>query len=140
MKTLIAALGLALVASVAHADGNIVRGSDFTVIDGDTIRLRDERIRLEGPDAPESWRPRCYEEVAAAKAAKEKLEALLANQTIVMVRNGQDRYHRTLARLYTTEGTEIGELMIQSGLALRWSPGKASWRVRAQHWCPEFTE
>ena len=118
----------------------VVDGHAFVLIDGDTIALGHERIRLEGPDAPESWQPRCDAELAVGLQAKEKLRTLLGDNEIIVNRDGVDKYNRTLARLYFRDGREVGEELIASGLALRWQPGRAAWLQRARHWCPDLTE
>ena len=70
----VAALCLALVAIPAHADTT----GRATVIDGDTIEVRGERIRLDAIDAPESGQTcevdgqpwRCGQQAALALADK----------------------------------------------------------------------
>ncbi len=119
---------------------SVVNGTAFVLVDGDTLALGHERIRLEGPDAPESWQPRCDAELAFALQAKEKLRTLLGDNEIIVKRHGVDKYNRTLARLYFRDGREVGEELIASGLALRWQPGRAAWLQRARHWCPDLTE
>ena len=117
-----------------------VDGHAFVLIDGDTIALGHERIRLEGPDAPESgnravmpnWRSGCRPRKSCAPCS-----AITRSSSIGM---GVDKYNRTLARLYFRDGREVGEELIASGLALRWQPGRAAWLQRARHWCPDLTE
>src|SRR5215203_5123042 len=49
----------------------IIDGRSAVIIDGDTIALGSERIRIENIDAPESVRPRCDRELIAGLKAKE---------------------------------------------------------------------
>ena len=120
---------------------SVVNGTAFVLVDGDTLALGHERIRLEGPDTPESYKPRCDAELVVALQAKQKLRELLGDNEIVIERHGVDKYGRTLARLYVGDSdTEIGEQLIASGLAVRWQPGRAAWLERARHWCPGYTE
>lgn len=140
--------GTALGGLAAHASyidaSSAVHGSELVLVDGDTVAYGHERIRLQGPDTPESWKPRCDAELAVALEAKAKLRELLGDNEIVVERHGVDRYSRTLALLHIESGPnagqEVGELLIASGLAVRWQPGRAAWLQRARHWCPGFVE
>jgi endonuclease YncB( thermonuclease family) len=139
MKHLIIAAFLAATQAGA-SELNVVDSSALTVVDGDTVRLGEERIRLEGPDSPEIYHPRCDHEIDVAMQAKDKLEEILAGKSIRIERHGIDRYHRTLAELFLPDGSEAGDLMIHSGLAVRWAPGRVAWLDRAKHWCPDYQE
>ena len=46
--------------------------------------------------------------------------------------DGRDRFGRTLARLFTEDG-DVGEILINERLALRYLPGRRS--ERTAHWC-----
>ena len=91
------------------------------VVDGDTVRLQDDRrVRLIGIDAPEmGGRGRTTEPYAVQ--AKRRLEALVkANNDQVSLRIGElshDRYGRVLAHLYDRKGTSLEEQLVSEGLA-----------------------
>ncbi len=91
------------------------------VVDGDTIRLQDDRrVRLIGINAPEmGGRGRTTEPYAVQ--AKRRLTALIkANNNKVSLRVGehsQDRYGRILANLYDRNGVSLEEQMVAEGLA-----------------------
>ena len=91
------------------------------VVDGDTVRLQDDRrIRLIGIDAPEmGGRGRTTEPFA--EQAKRRLGALVkANNNKVSLRLGEqshDRYGRVLAHLYDRKGASLEEQLIAEGLA-----------------------
>lgn len=73
-----------------------------TATDGDSLRCGAERVRIAGIDAPELGRcPRgrtCTP--GDGKAAKRALAGLVDGREVRLVRTGQDRYGRTLARVY----------------------------------------
>jgi micrococcal nuclease len=80
------------------------------VIDGDTIRSDEERIRLEGIDA-EIGHAKCEAERRLAVLAKHRLEQLLGSGSVDIRRNAHpdppDRYGRTLARVLV-DGKDVG--------------------------------
>jgi len=122
-----------LAASVATAI-TTTPGEALRIVDGDTVALGRERIRLESIDAPERSRPRCRAEADAAAAATERLAALLDVEAVTIARHGRDRYGRTLATLTTPAG-DVGAVLVAEGLALPWRPGKAAHDERTAHWC-----
>ena len=72
-----------------------------TVVDGDTLRIDGERIRLLGIDAPEihGCRPGRVCVPGDGQASKRSLEAMMGRRINVQ-RVGQDRYGRTLAQVF----------------------------------------
>jgi micrococcal nuclease len=97
-------------------------------------------VRLLNVDTPESFRPRCERELAAALKAKERLAQLLRAGPVGIDRQGQDRYRRTLARLEVSAKTgekprDVGDVLIAEGLALPWRSGRDAWEDRRRHWC-----
>lgn len=90
------------------------------VVDGDTIRCGDERIRLFGIDAPDTdchGRRYCRQDRKAALAAKEALERLTEAHETRCERLGYDRYRRTVARCYVA-GKDLGCELIRQGQAV----------------------
>lgn len=126
------AILVAAVLAAAPAGAETVDGSRFLIIDGDTVQFGRERIRLLDIDAPESFRSACEAELVAGLKAKERLRALLDGQDVTIDRDGRDRFGRTLARLFTEDG-DVGEILINERLALRYLPGRRS--ERTAHWC-----
>lgn len=103
------------------------------ITDGDTIRMRcqgrsEERVRLTGFDTPELFSPGCASEHRAARRAKSALSAhIAAAGELAFVRQGTDRYGRTLADL-RLDGTSAADLMIASGHARAYDGGRrAGW-------------
>jgi endonuclease YncB( thermonuclease family) len=96
------------------------------VIDGDTIKLGDRKIRIIGIDTPEV-KAQCPAEAVAAEAATAELQRLLNQGPFEMVGrvgNQQDRYGRDLRALRRTrsDGTvqSIADDMRSSGVARRY--------------------
>jgi len=138
-KTLIAALWIllsvvigALAASYAQAE--TVDGRRIVIVDGDTIDVRGERIRILNIDAPESFRSRCEAELKLALRTKERLAQLLRAGPVMIEREGQDGYRRTLARL-SARGRDVGDTLVREGLALPWRGGREAKEVRLHSWC-----
>lgn len=121
-------------ALIVLASISTVAGEQIRVIDGDTVMIGRERIRLERIDAPEVTHPRCRAEAEAGTRAKRRLGELLAAGDVRVTRGGHDRYRRTLATLTTADG-DVGEALLDEGLALPWHAGRAAHAARAAHGC-----
>lgn len=90
-----------------------------SVVDGDTIDIHGQRIRIYGVDAPESaqtcrlngkpWR--CGQQAANALADR------LRNVVVWCRTRGRDHYGRTLATCYGDK-TDVGAWMVRNGWAL----------------------
>lgn len=104
------------------------------VIDGDTIAIGPEHIRLLAVDAPEISKPRCAAEAARGAAAANALAQMLEGARLAIDRHGTDRYGRTLAHLTTAAG-DVGAGLEAIGMAIDWYPGRYAWDERRQHWC-----
>ena len=78
-------------------------------IDGDTLRMGPERIRLRGIDTPELTEPRGPE-------ARQRLEQLLKEGPIRIVPHGQDVYGRTVADVFVN-GKNVAEVLRSEGFA-----------------------
>jgi len=100
-------------------------GTNPIIIDGDTIRIGAERIRILGIDAPE-MAARCDAERQLAEAAKSRLADLIRGQELNIRRNGTDRFGRTLAYVRIGNG-DVGEMLIRERLAVRWGNGRPDW-------------
>jgi endonuclease YncB( thermonuclease family) len=95
-----------------------------TVVDGDTISIRNESIRLWGIDAPESSQ-RCKDadgqsHACGAETAM-KLDRFLAESRptrCVLVEH--DRYGRFVGNCFRADGRHVGAWLVRSGLALDW--------------------
>lgn len=119
-----------------------------SVIDGDTIEIRGERVRLFGIDAPESGQIctdaqeqpyRCGQKAAFA------LDEMVRGMTVHCDDRGQDRYHRMIGVCRVNE-VDLAGAMVRSGMALAYrryssdyvSAESAAQRDRAGMWQGAF--
>jgi endonuclease YncB( thermonuclease family) len=93
------------------------------VIDGDTIAIGSQHIRLTGIDAPETDQV-CLDSTAnrwaCGIAARDQLSKHLAGRTISCDGHGQDRYGRLLA-VCSTDNHDLNGWMVREGLALAYT-------------------
>lgn len=104
---------LLLAASVVYAAGGI------NVVDGDSLEVGNERLRLMNIDAPEFFQ-KCYDasgwKYLCGFEATEYLKKLMSGQ-VRCERYGKDRYGRSLVECYRADGMNIGQEMVRSGWA-----------------------
>ena len=99
--------------------GEILSGT-ATILDGDTIIVAGERIRLHGIDAPELdqtfwWRG---QQVACGMMARAALEALTAGVKVRCEGIERDQYGRLVAKCFSPNGVDIGRRLVLSGWAI----------------------
>lgn len=90
-----------------------------SVIDGDTIEIHGQRIRLSGIDAPESAQQceangvdyRCGQKAAFA------LSDFLLGRIVDCQQTGRDRYLRIIAKC-SANGVDVGDWMVSHGWAI----------------------
>ena len=119
------------------------------VVDGDTLSIGSERVRLWGIDAPE-MRQTCYRRDVAFECGREARRALLQiirGRDVTCTPVARDRYGRTVARCRAA-GDDLGSEMARAGWALdytRYSGGRyAADQTAAQQaqrglWAPGVT-
>jgi len=87
------------------------------VIDGDTLEIRGERIRLFGIDAPESGQT-CLDAKGRSYRCGQKaalvLDARIGEGVVTCERKGMDRYGRVVA-LCRVFGEDLGAWMVGLG-------------------------
>ena len=104
------------------------------VVDGDTLDLKctghvEERIRIMGYDTPETYNAQCAAEKRLGDIATNRLRHLAVSKQVTRVeRNGQDRYGRTLARIWLGN-VDLAQTFITENLAVRYNGG------RRINWC-----
>ena len=116
-------------AASANSDASPAYMSKVTrVIDGDTLEVQamiwpkivvSVSVRVAGVDTPETFQPKCPEEKALGMKAKELVQKLFPPGSVALLRNvAEDKYSgRVIAKVYTTDGTDLAELLITHGLA-----------------------
>lgn len=88
-----------------------------SVVDGDTIEIHGQRIRLSGFDTPESG-ARCGE-TNVYQAASLALSDFVANRSVTCTATGTDDYDRTVATC-SVGGTDLGEYVVSQGWGRDW--------------------
>lgn len=90
------------------------------VIDGDTIEIRSQRIRISGVDAPEAGQV-CYSPSGRQWRCGQRAALMLADHIgagpVSCRTEGQDRFGRWLARC-TAHGQDLGEWLVRNGWAV----------------------
>jgi endonuclease YncB( thermonuclease family)/uncharacterized protein YraI len=101
---------------LARAQSHTISGV-ASVVDGDTIELHDERIRLGGFDAPESG-ARCGRSNVYSLAANALAERI-ASRTVICKVTGRDAYGRVTADC-AADGVDLGDELVRAGWARDW--------------------
>ena len=89
------------------------------IVDGDTIHIKSNKIRLHGIDAPET-KQTCKidnEDWDCGKQSTIELKKLISNQKIECIINDIDRYNRYVA-ICTADEININQWMVESGWAI----------------------
>lgn len=104
--------------------------SSIFAIDGDTIVVGKEHIRILNIDAPEIHHAQCDDELALGMAAKVRMEELIHSGKMTLERGDKgrmkDRFGRSLARVFI-DGQDIGKEMVSEGLAREWDGRRHPW-------------
>ncbi len=115
IKSVLLLLLLLVICNFATANGQI------NVLDGDSILINGENVRLKGIDAPE-YMQICYEgkkEIKCGKQSKKFLQSLIKGK-IECKKEGKDKYNRWLATCYCN-GKDLAEQMVAEGYALSYA-------------------
>lgn len=108
--------------------GEVLDLTTVRVIDGDTLAIGEERVRIENIDTPETGhRAECeYERLGAIAATEIARQRFATARSAHIQRSGRDRYGRTLARI-SVDGADFGEWMIAGEHAVPWSGRQHDW-------------
>jgi endonuclease YncB( thermonuclease family) len=98
------------------------------VVDGDTIWLGGQNIRIADVDAPETHEYRCPEEKALGDRATQRLQELVNSGPVTLssINRDEDSYGRKL-RLVMVNGRSVGDVLVSEGLARYYGSGKRPW-------------
>ena len=109
-----------------------VRASHVRVIDGDTVEVAGERLRLKGWDTPEIFgSERCNREYTLGLRARQRtIQIMSSAERFTFTREGQDAYGRTVSG-WRVDDRDFGSLLASEGLAKRWHYGLQS----KPNWC-----
>ena len=88
------------------------------IIDGDTIKIGEERIRFSGIDAPEINQTCISEgvEVFCGKISKSLLVDKTSLEQVKCISEGKDQYNRTLAECFVN-GESLSRYLVRQGYA-----------------------
>ena len=104
-------------------------GGTNCVVDGDTIYLNGDKIRIAGIDAPETHDYACPSELDRGERAASRLQGLLNSGgavTLTSIDRDEDKYGRKL-RNVAVDGTDVGDTLIGEGLVRAYGDGRRSW-------------
>lgn len=101
------------------------------IIDGDTIEVEGETVRILNIDAPELHHSGCDAEKRLAVLARKRVRELIGDGSALTLLRGDgnrmtDRHGRTLARVLVN-GADIGDALVADGLARPWEGKRRSW-------------
>ena len=105
-----------------NSTGRVTDGPEGTVfvVDGDSINIGRERIRLYGIDAPEALQT-CKDSAGAVydcgQRSTEALKNLLRGKTIRCESRGNDEYGRVVA-ICVADGVDVNAQQVESGMAV----------------------
>lgn len=98
------------------------------VVDGDTIWLKGEKIRIADINTPKVGSPDCPAERALGERATSRLTSLLneGGFSLETIDRDEDTYGRKL-RIVTRAGKSLGGTLVAEGLAEEWTGSRRSW-------------
>lgn len=99
------------------------------VIDGDTIKVAGERVRLIGIDRPEG-RQTCTaagRQWSCGSDASTAVRLMIDGRRVSCEVYGRDRYRRPLAEWFA-DGFSISATIVRTGWALAWNPSRGAAR------------
>ena len=107
---------LALLALASPALAQSITGS-VRVVDGDTLVMKGERIRIHGINAPEAKQMCDSGRWSCGQAATQAMNQLVAGQMVSCQGRDRDHYGRLVAVCVNHQGVDLGRQLVRSGLA-----------------------
>jgi endonuclease YncB( thermonuclease family) len=99
----------------------IIRAETATIRDGDTLLMNHVAYRIYGIDAPE-YHQLCKDKLGreweCGKAARLQMAALAQSGSIECTPQAEDRYGRKVAKCASATVPDLGEAIVQAGLAI----------------------
>ena len=113
--------------SFSFSDENNITKGNAIVVDGDTIKIKGEKIRFGGIDAPESYfkgkKQTCIEdnkEVFCGQISKDKLiEKIGTNSVKCKIEKNKDKYKRLIGECFI-KNESLSIFMVRNGYAFDW--------------------
>jgi micrococcal nuclease len=129
MRPAVVALLLAWLATGPTAALPLCGGSPRLncIVDGDTLWLAGEKIRLQGIDTAEIHNPKCPDlnPLPIAYQARDRLAQIVRGQ-ITVERSGELSFDRTVATVLA-DGRDVGATLLAEGLARRYVANAPPW-------------
>lgn len=137
-----------LVSAIPTSNPSVYGARDFSITDGDTVQLYDASTgtRLVGFNTPETFEPRCNQELALGRQATGRLRDLVSAASQVELelvacactRGTQGTSECNFGRscgVLTVDGRDVGEILTAEGLAVRFQCGRTSCPPLPRPWC-----
>lgn len=98
------------------------------VVDGDTLWIAGEKVRVADIDTPETHGPKCAYEAQLGKRATLRFQQLVNAGPFTLERFGRDmdRNGRKL-RVLVRRGQSLGDVLVSEGLARTWTGRREPW-------------
>jgi len=103
------------------------KGKVLRVVDADTVDAEldlgfgitmKQRFRIDGYDAPETWRPiNEAEKIHGKEATRRAIQLLVKEELIFNTSKEVGIYGRYGAKIFLKDGRDYGEIMIEEGFA-----------------------
>ncbi|MFC7399622.1 thermonuclease family protein [Chelatococcus sp. GCM10030263] len=104
-------------------------------IDGDTLVVGGEHIRIIGLDAPETYQAHCSAELRLGQRATNYMRSMVPGGIDIQRTDKRDRYGRSLAHVYF-HGEDVAAIMVRHGLAVPYVCGRHC--GRRIDWCAKL--